>query len=100
MSMSFNCSACGRGIAAEVGPGAQVQCPFCNQIITVPAPTAAPAAAVYPHTVSYRPQPYVTPQSQGLAVAALVCGILGIFGCPLVGIVGLVMGIVALTRAN
>jgi prepilin-type processing-associated H-X9-DG protein len=35
-----------------------------------------------------------------MAIGALVCGIVGMLACPLVGIVGLVLGIVALTRTN
>ncbi len=40
---------------------------------------------------------YEEPRSNGLAIAALVCGIVGILIFP-VGIVGLVLGIVALTQ--
>jgi prepilin-type processing-associated H-X9-DG protein len=38
--------------------------------------------------------------SQGLAIGALVCGIIGLVGCPPVGIVGLVLGIVAVVKAS
>jgi prepilin-type processing-associated H-X9-DG protein len=36
----------------------------------------------------------------GMAVGALVCGIIGMVGCPLVGVVGVILGIVAILRAN
>jgi len=56
--------------------------------------------------MSEQPQPPVQPSyasstpSSGLAVAALVCGILGLVFCLPVGIAGLVMGIIALVRTN
>ncbi|HYE08318.1 MAG TPA: DUF4190 domain-containing protein [Planctomycetota bacterium] len=42
---------------------------------------------------------YEQPRSNGLAIAALICGIIGILIFP-VGIVGLVLGIVALTQGQ
>ncbi len=45
---------------------------------------------------NYVPLP---PLKTGLAVAALVCGIVGMC-VPLVGVIGLILGIIALTRAN
>jgi hypothetical protein len=38
--------------------------------------------------------------SQGMAIAALVTGIVGVLGCPLIGAVGLVLGIVAVRRID
>jgi prepilin-type processing-associated H-X9-DG protein len=40
------------------------------------------------------------PATQGLAIGALVCGIIGLLGCPPVGIVGLILGIVAVVKAS
>lgn len=59
----------------------------------VPAPASMPAAmpAAWPDAAATR-------RSSGLAVGALVCGILGLIGCFPVGVVGLVLGIVALVR--
>jgi prepilin-type processing-associated H-X9-DG protein len=44
--------------------------------------------------------PVGAPPRQGLAVGALICGIAGLAMCPVVGIVGLILGIVALARAS
>jgi len=111
MSTTFNCPACGKTIAAEVTIGTQVQCPLCNQVVTVPG-DASPTAPM-PEQTADRPVPpggaaaqvgYATVTgrsvSQGLAIAALVCGIVGLVGCAPVGIVGLVLGIIALVRVN
>lgn len=38
------------------------------------------------------------PPRSGLAIAAMVCGIVGMFLCPLVGLAGLILGIIALVR--
>lgn len=45
------------------------------------------------------PDPYPASPKTGMAVGALVCGILG-FCIPGLGLVGLILGIVALTRAG
>lgn len=49
-------------------------------------PAASPAAA--------------TAKTSGLAIASLVCGILGIFTCGITALVGLILGIVALVKIN
>jgi prepilin-type processing-associated H-X9-DG protein len=92
MGQNMNCLACGGLISIESPVGTLVRCPLCNATFTVGAPMAPPTVV----------SPAVTgrPPRQGLAVAALICGIGGLVLCPLVGIVGLVMGIVALLRAN
>ncbi|HVP13553.1 MAG TPA: DUF4190 domain-containing protein [Phycisphaerae bacterium] len=99
MSINFNCPACGRVIAAEVNPGTQVSCPLCNQVVVVPAAGGTPMP-VAPVQVVPWPGRADEPPKQGLAIGALVCGIAGWVACPLVGIVGLVLGIVALARIN
>ncbi len=95
MAMTFSCSACGQTISAEVPPGTQVQCPLCNAVVTVPGatPPTSPEMIGYP---GFQPQP----SSQGMAIGALICGILGIIGCPLIGIVGIILGIIAVNRAS
>jgi hypothetical protein len=99
MPINFNCPACGRIIAAEVSPGTQVRCPLCNQVVVVPSPGGT-APSVVPMWTDLSYAPMGEPPRQGLAIAALVCGIVGLVGCPLVGLVGLIMGIVALSRTN
>jgi len=93
MSIHFNCPSCRRVIGADVAPGTDVQCPLCGQVVTVPrtAGVAAMPGAMPYSGAAARP-------SSSLAVGALVCGILGLVACPLVGVVGLVLGIVALVK--
>ena len=99
MANVFNCPACGEMISADVSAGQQVQCPLCRKVVAVPE-DAGPLAA---ETVSYSSVPggaFGGSMSQGMAIAALVCGILGLLGCLPVGIVGIVLGIVALARIS
>ncbi|MFH1417540.1 MAG: DUF4190 domain-containing protein [Planctomycetota bacterium] len=95
MAMTFPCSACGQTISAEVPPGTQVQCPLCGAVVAVPGatPPTSPEAA---RLQTFQPQP----SSQGMAIGALVCGVLGVIGCPPIGIVGIILGIIALNRAS
>ena len=45
MAVTFRCEHCGEQIGAEAAPGAQTQCPHCQQMVSVPAPEAeAPPA--------------------------------------------------------
>ncbi len=97
MAATFNCPSCGRTIAADVPGGTQVQCPLCNQMVTVPG--GADAGLLPSMPVSYASHSG-QPTTQGLAIGALVCGIIGMLGCPPVGIVGLVLGIVAVVKAS
>ena len=92
---SFPCPSCGRQIAAAGMPGAPVRCPVCAQVVKVPiaAPPTHPAASqVPPHS----PQK----KTNGLAIAALLCGLVGIItSCfPIIGLVGVILGIVALVQ--
>ena len=71
-----------------------------QEALPPPPPQAGPWAPAYGY-------PYqAPPQSNGLGVAALVLGIVGLLGCwvPIVGalvaLVGLVLGIVALSKSR
>jgi prepilin-type processing-associated H-X9-DG protein len=87
----FVCPSCGRVVDAQAAPGMAQMCPACGTTITVPPPQGAGLADGVP-----APAP-----SQGMAIGALVCGILGLVTClPPLGLVGLVLGIVAVVRAN
>lgn len=102
--ITFACGACGRTIAAEVGSGSTVRCPYCKQIVTVPMdpqgnPVAPPTA---PQGVDYARQ--LRP-NRTLAIVAMVLGILGLagtlVGCGVVlGPVAIILGIVALVKAR
>ena len=118
MSTPFTCPSCQQAISAEVPPGTQVQCPLCNQVVTVPGPAGPTADAGVqgvapggPTSPSGGPPvlldyagPTGGPTRQGLAIAALVCGIVGLLGfctgglAVPAGIVGLILGIVALVK--
>lgn len=92
---SFPCPTCGRQIAATMASGSRVQCPICHQIVVVPA-TAPPTQATGWQSPPRAPEK----RTSGLAVAALVCGIVGmVTSCvPIVGLAGVILGIVALVQ--
>ena len=98
MPTTFECPACHRIIAAEAAPNTQVQCPLCNEVVTVPVQTPPPAVE------GTGPMPYggraPGQLQQGMAIGALVCGIAGFVACPLVGVVGIILGIIAIQRAK
>lgn len=104
----FPCPSCGRMISAEVPPGSAVQCPLCQQAVTVPPPAGATPAGYAPPptqvggpvTMQYSNQTFEKP-AQGMAVTSLVMGILSVISCPvLLAIPGLITGIIALVRNN
>ncbi len=96
MARQFSCSSCGRVIESDVVPGQPVRCPFCEAVVTVPGPAAPP---IMPGPV---PQAAVSgmPLRTGLATGSLICGVIGTIGCFPLAIAGLVLGVLALTRAN
>ncbi|MBN2563807.1 MAG: DUF4190 domain-containing protein [Phycisphaerae bacterium] len=98
MGTTFPCPACGQVISADVSAGTQVQCPLCNQVVSVPGDASMPAAQK-PVTMPYSTGPE-GPVSKGMAIGALVCGIVGIVACMPLGIVGIILGIVALNRSS
>jgi hypothetical protein len=49
----------------------------------------------------YSPPPSLQPtKTSGLAIASLICGILGLFTCGIGAVIGLILGIVALTQVK
>lgn len=97
MPVTLKCPACDKLIAVEVPSGTQVECPLCNQIVTVPDHAGLPTE--HPSTMPYSAQ-VVQPAKQGPAVNALVFGCIGMLGCFPVGVVGVVLGIVALVKID
>lgn len=98
MPVTFSCPSCQQMISAAVPPATQVQCPLCSQTVTVPQ-TAPPMLKSVASPVTLPPQHFVgQPQNLGLAVAALVSGILGIVTCPLVGLPAILLGWLALRK--
>ncbi|MBK8267512.1 MAG: DUF4190 domain-containing protein [Planctomycetes bacterium] len=119
MHTTFTCTSCQRTIAAQVPPGSRVQCPLCQQVVTVPQVDAGSPVRLSlngqpgtprggdtfdPNQPIYGPPPvpanlgYGVPSvaaNSGLAVASLVCGIVGILGLCVWGL-GAIVGLVAL----
>ncbi len=105
--MTFKCPACSNVINAEVDTSGCALCPRCGQVVR---PAAAPAeeASPTPHPPPAAPVavtaqiPYAPALRQvkrtGLAVAAFVCGLLGLLTCVPLGIIGIILGVVALVR--
>ena len=97
MSGEFNCPACGGRIAAESPAGTSVRCPLCQEVVTVPQPGLPPTVPGAPYVPGFGAP--AAPVKQGLAVGALICGILGLCLAP-IGLIGVVLGIVALVKAG
>ena len=103
MPATFICPSCGKSVTAEAG--AEFTCPMCGQVIRAPdgsaptPPTEPPIELAYANLGD-------RPAASGLAIASMICGIVGLAGaCVMglgipVGIVGLVLGIIALVRIS
>ena len=89
----FTCPGCGQKIACDPShAGAQISCPACQKVLTVPAPepvatapmpvpgAATPAVPVHASARPPEPERPVV-QTSGLAVAALVCSLFLSVGC-------------------
>lgn len=97
MFQTFDCPACGGRIPADEAADTQVRCPLCQDIVAIPPPAAPPTTPGTPLAPGLSAP--AGPVKQGLAIGALVCGILGLCAFPL-GLVGAVLGIVALVKAG
>ncbi len=67
------------------------------------APAAQPAAAPPTMPIPMSPQVAAVDSGEtrkGMALGAMVCGIIGILGCFPIGIAGLILGIVAVSRVS
>ncbi|MCA9254361.1 MAG: DUF4190 domain-containing protein [Phycisphaerales bacterium] len=107
---NFVCPSCRRLIAAPTAPGTLVRCPLCQARVVVPttegAADAPPPPTVLgpPSMVSYAH--YEGPaQSQGLATASLVIGLVGLVGilfmpALLLSILAVIFGAIAMSRAK
>ena len=95
MATAFTCSHCQKQMQVEEHlAGQQVYCPSCGQTLTAPGspPTAPPGTLQYATTLRER--------RAGLAIASLVLGIVGFCTVGIAGIVGVILGIVALVKAS
>jgi hypothetical protein len=99
MPVTLSCPQCGQALSVSAAPGQQVRCGACNAVFPMP-----PAAAQVPPPGQEAMLDYTAPSGPlrtGMAVAAMVLGILGLVLCPpIFGLLGLILGIVALTRAS
>ena len=80
------------------------QCGFRGAAPAVPQPAPAARAPVpgSPNQQAYAQSPYAQPtqgKQQGMAVAALICGIAGIF-VPPAGLAAVILGAVAMSNAD
>jgi predicted Zn finger-like uncharacterized protein/prepilin-type processing-associated H-X9-DG protein len=125
MSQTIQCPHCGQtyALTAEQGPqysGQTITCTRCKNSFTVPTLSAEQSAApptMPPPQMPQQPggpQPpgaaqqipyggygqYQRQESNGLAVASLVCGIVGLLIPIVPGIIAVVLGIVALNRTK
>jgi len=91
MNVTLTCPQCQQRLSADVEPGQQVRCGACGTVFSAggPAPTGG---------IGYAPRPGAL--KTGMAIAALVCGIIGLVFCPIFGVLGIIFGIVALVKAN
>lgn len=112
MSATFRCSQCDQLVSVDAEPGQKALCGACGTSIVVPPPEAEPGASAAVgasaaaesrpplpgQPLGYAPPP--PPPSKGMAIASLVLGISGMVVCPPVGLIGLILGIIALMNAN
>jgi len=97
MPVTLSCPQCGQALSVSASPGQQVRCGACNAVFPMPqAATQVPAGQET--TLDYAAPS--GPLRTGMAIAALVFGILGVALCPVFAVVGVILGIVALVRVN
>ena len=95
MAAAFTCPHCQKQMQVEDHlAGQQVYCPSCGQTLTAPGspPTAPPETLHYATTLRER--------RAGLAIASLILGVVGFCTFGIAGIVGVILGIVALVKAS
>ena len=95
MATAFKCPHCQKQMQVEDHlAGQQVSCPSCSQTLMAPGspPAAPPGTLQYATTLRER--------RAGLAIASLVLGVVGFCTIGIAGIVGVILGIVALVKAS
>jgi predicted Zn finger-like uncharacterized protein/prepilin-type processing-associated H-X9-DG protein len=103
LAHNIQCPHCGQSYALtpEQVPqysGQTITCTACNKPFAVPHLAPPPLPLGMPHQVQYASPPPAQ-ATNGLAIASLVTGILGLF-MPLLGIVGIVLGIMGLRKTR
>ncbi|NIA22176.1 MAG: DUF4190 domain-containing protein, partial [Anaerolineaceae bacterium] len=103
----FQCSHCGKEVEVEDAyGGSRGQCPGCGQEIAVPqaadpgGATMSGAAAPPPagRPVAVLDQQAAPKKTSGMAIASLVCGLLGCLG--ITAILGVIFGLLGLRQVN
>jgi prepilin-type processing-associated H-X9-DG protein len=93
---TIQCPNCGQPLSVRAAPGQLVQCPNCRQAFPAPATGFAPPP---PPPVNYSGPGYVqSGPTSGIAMAALICGILFFF--PLTALLAIIFGIIGLAKTN
>ncbi|ANN20438.1 hypothetical protein SD37_35880 [Amycolatopsis orientalis] len=85
-------------LTAEPVPQPAFAVPDSSAPVYAPVPQYAPAPVSYPYN-PYATTPARPPQDNGMAIAGLVCSLVGICSCVTV-IVGLILGHIGLAKAN
>jgi prepilin-type processing-associated H-X9-DG protein len=108
MAIQVTCPQCGASFSVpDAHAGEHGKCPQCGTLVHVGAGESE--HGTWDQNVAHQPPtyrvPYQPPESQpqlrsGLAIASLICGIIGMVICLPLGVAGIIMGIIALTRIN
>jgi serine/threonine protein kinase/HEAT repeat protein len=110
MEIKFNCPNCDQRLSIdESGAGAEVTCPNCSQAMIAPGSPPVPPKSPFPPTPPMNPaplsqspvfQPPAPRRARGWAIWSLVLALVGLI--PILGlvtgVVGLLLGIVALVK--
>jgi hypothetical protein len=102
MVVTLSCPQCGEALSVAALPGRQIRCGNCDALF--PMPQAAVEVVPEGEAILQYATP-LEPARKGMAIAAMVLGIVAIPGTcfvvgPLLGTVAVVLGIVALVRAK
>ena len=97
MPVTLSCPQCGQALSVSAAPGQQVRCGACNAVF--PMPQAAAQLVPGQEAALDYAAPSRPPRT-GMAITALVFGILGVALCPVFAVAGVILGIVALVRIN
>ncbi len=95
MAAAFTCPHCQKQMQVEDHlAGQQVSCPSCSRTLTAPGSLLKAPPATLQYATGFRER------RAGLAIASLVLGIVGFCTGGIAGVVGVILGIVALVKAS
>jgi len=97
MALNIRC-ACGKTLQVpESAAGKRAKCPHCGRVFQVPRPSVAFEPAHLSEPTASRGE---TRKTSGMAIASLVCSLLGLVTCGISAVVGVILGIVALRKIH